>query len=72
MLICRTGARGSQEMCGRNSPSLLPSAEWSHCLILNANKTRVNVSQQMGKYLIDLDYSKSQMNNIVSEICVQM
>lgn len=65
MLICRTGAEGSEEMCVRNSLSLLRSSEWPHCVIFNSNKTRANVKQETGKYLIGRDYSESQMNNIV-------
>lgn len=65
MLICRTGAKGSEEMCGRNGLSLLRSLERTHCVILDSNKIRANVNQKTGKYLTDLDYSKSRMNNTV-------
>ena len=66
VLICGTGPKRSEEMCGRKKgPSLLRSSERTHCVVLNPNKMGANVDQKTGKYLTDWDYSKSQMNNIV-------
>lgn len=62
MLICRTGAERSEEMCGRNSLSLC-SSERTHCDILNPIKKKVpNVNQKMGKYLTHWDYPERQIN----------
>lgn len=65
-------------MCGRKQPIFvaLPLnglAVLFSILVKKIKITRANVDQKTGKYLTDLDYSKSQMNNAVfGKMCLNL
>lgn len=59
ILICRTGAEGSEEMCGKHRPSLLLSTERSSCFTYPILIKKTNVIEPKCKYLTDRDYSRA-------------